>query len=382
MGKVFWDNLPLRFIYTGLIYLIVSSLAGILGLMEFPVRPLHSHMMLAGFVSLTIIGSMYQLVPTVTGTELKLRNLAEISYYLVNAGILLLIASFVSSVPFSVSGMFYLAGAISFAVVVVVTLRYMRLKSPAVPFFVMSVAFYLAGILYATLAFSGITSFSIWAHSYILMAGWVGITTFGGLYELFPMLSLRKLRSTGLAYATLPMLIFSVLVVSYGYHISEKSYVWLGKAVFSLAFTILVINLVLTLSRKSETPAPLDISVKFFIPALLFGLVGAFADLFGIEWYSVSHLYLVGWVTLTIIGAEYHIIPMISWMDKYSAKLGLEEVPMIADLFNESLAKILLLLSVVGALLIVWDAGRLFGGIILFAVFLLFTFDMIMVQRR
>lgn len=382
MTAVAWKNLPLRFIYTGLIYLLISSIIGLLSLKNPAFVPAHSHLMLAGFVSLTIIGSMYQLVPTVTGTELRLKQVAEASYFLVNAGLILLLASFIGFTEFRISGSIYILGVMAFTFVILLTLTDMKLRSPAIPFFAAAIGFYLAGTFYAVFAISGLLSFSVLTHSTILMLGWVGITTFGGLYELFPMLSIRKLKSVIVAYLTLPLAFLSVLLIAYGFQVYDKEMVLIGRVIFALSFVLLTANLMLTLVKKPETPSPLDISVKFFVPALFFGLTGLIASLFNAERYIATHLYLVGWIALTIMGAEYHIIPMITWMEKYSARLGVEEVPMIADLFSERLAHSLLIGSVAGVCLLAFEPLRIAGGVIITLVFILFTYDMFMVQRR
>ena len=382
MSSVALKSLPLRFIYSGLAYLIFSSFLGLLSLAGFYFKPVHSHLMLAGFVSMTVIGSMYQLVPTVTGTDLKFSKIAELSFYLTNAGIFLLLASFVRLIPFYISGSVYILGIIAFAAVVVATLTGMKLKSIAVPFFALAILFYLAGTIYAVLGLTGKIPFKLSVHNHLLTAGWIGVTTFGGLYELFPMLALRKLRSVKLAYLTFILLFISIPAMVYGFQNSLKNFVFIGGLGYGIAFSLLALNLFLTLARRPDTPSPLDISVKFFVLALIFGVMGVIAGILNSDTFIHSHLLLVGWITLTIIGAEYHIIPMITWMEKYSMKLGVEEVPMIGDLFNLRLGEAVLALSGIGTVLLLVPVTRVAGGVILFAVFLVFTWDMLMVQRR
>ncbi len=382
MFSTIWRSLPLRFIYLGLAYLVVSSFLGIFGLFGYYLKPVHSHLMLAGFVSMTIIGSMYQLVPTVTGTELKLKSLAETSFYLTNFGVLMLVASFRGFIPFYISGSIYVAGILAFAAVVLVTLTDMRLRSIAVPFFALAIVFYLAGTIYGVLGLSGKLDFRIAVHNHLLTAGWIGVTTFGGLYELFPMLALRKLRSLKLAYLTFFLILISLPVMLYGLQTGQANLITAGGAGYATSFALMVVNLLATLASKSDTPAPLDISVKFFVPALFFGIAGVLAGLLYPDRFIHAHLMLVGWITLTIIGAEYHIIPMITWMEKYSAKLGIEDVPMIGDLFNLRLGEILLALSVVGTVMLLIPQIRALGGLIMLVVFVAFSWDMVMVQRR
>lgn len=380
-------NLPLRFLYAGLIYLVIGAIAGVLNIQGYGLKGIHSHLMLAGFVSLTIVGAMYQLVPTILGSELKLRKLAEASFILLNVGLLALIYSFIYSFSLIVPAAgIYTAGAISFAASIYATVLTAPRKnvSIAVWFFSIAIIYYLAGIIYAALAFSGVISFRIPVHSHLLAVGWVGLTTYGGLYELFPMLSLRKLKSVKLAYFNLLLTNAALIGMLYGFYLSKEVLLYSG-VVFAASFYLLAANLFATLATQSESGAELDISVKFFVPALLFGLAGITLgplNVAGGYTFQHSHLLLLGWITLTIIGAEYHIIPMLTWMEKYASKLGVEDVPMIADLFSMKLGKAVLAGSIAGVALLAYSATAPIGGIILLATFLAFAGDMVAVQFR
>lgn len=385
--NIVFKNLPLRFLYAGLIYLLAGAVGGILSLQGYALKGFHSHLMLAGFVSLTIVGAMYQLVPTILGSELKPKRLADISFVLLNAGVLFLAYSFLRSFNLILpAAILYVAGVLSFAITVFATLFTAPRKnvSVAVWYFAVAIIYYLAGTIYAALAFSGISSFKLPVHSHLLVAGWVALTTYGGLYELFPMLSLRKLKSVKLAYLNLPLTNAALIGMMYGFYYS-KEVLFVSGAAFALSFYLLAANLFATLATESESGVELDISVKFFVPALLLGLAGitlALNVIGEVLTFQHSHLLLVGWITLTIIGAEYHIIPMLTWMEKYASRLGVEDIPMIADLFNMKLGKAVLAGSIIGAILLPYSETAPIGGVILLATFLTFVGDMIAVQFR
>lgn len=388
--NIVFKNLPLRFLYAGLIYLLVVAVMGILNLQGYALKGIHSHLMLAGFVSLTIVGAMYQLVPTILGSELKPKRMAEISFVLLNAGVIFLTYSFLKGFNLIVpAAVMYVAGVLSFAITVFATVITAPRKnvSVAVWYFAIAIVYYLAGTVYAALAFSGITSFRLPVHSHLLAAGWIALTTYGGLYELFPMLSLRKLKSVKLAYLNLLLTNAALIGMIYGFYYS-KEVLFVSGAAFALSFYLLAANLFATLATESESGVELDISVKFFVPALLFGLAGITLGPLNVAigglgyTFQHSHLLLVGWITLTIIGAEYHIIPMLTWMEKYASRLGVEDIPMIADLFNMKLGKAVLAGSIAGVALLSYPGTAPLGGIVLLVTFLAFVGDMIAVQFR
>ncbi len=63
-------------------------------------RPAHVHMNLLGFVSMTIFGVAYHVIPRFTGHPLHSRRLAGAHWWLSNAGLALLVAGFALTVSF------------------------------------------------------------------------------------------------------------------------------------------------------------------------------------------------------------------------------------------------------------------------------------------
>lgn len=57
-------------------------------------RPAHVHMNLLGFVTMMIYGVAYHVIPRFTGHQLHARRLAEIQWWLANAGLLLMVIGF------------------------------------------------------------------------------------------------------------------------------------------------------------------------------------------------------------------------------------------------------------------------------------------------
>jgi hypothetical protein len=77
----------------------------------------------------------------------------------------------------------------------------------------------------------------------------------------------------------------------------------------------------------------------------------ALEHLFGAN--GAVHLFVLGTVGFVIVGTLYHIIPFIIWVHRYSDRLGLEEVPMIDDLYDDRVAAADGILFVSGTLLLV-----------------------------
>jgi hypothetical protein len=63
------------------------------------------------------------------------------------------------------------------------------------------------------------------------------------------------------------------------------------------------------------------------------GLTGQLENLYGF-------LGLLGFVSLAVIGMLYKIVPFLVWFGTYSAKVGLAQVPSLAELYSARLQKI------------------------------------------
>ncbi len=82
-------EIPLKFAWASLIYLMIGSTMGmIMVVTSLPLTPSHAHVLLIGFVSMMIFGVGYHLLPVFAGTDLFSLRLAEIQFWLQNLGLI------------------------------------------------------------------------------------------------------------------------------------------------------------------------------------------------------------------------------------------------------------------------------------------------------
>ncbi len=82
-------EIPLKFAWASLIYLLIGSTMGmVMVLNQLPITPSHAHVLLIGFVSMMIFGVGYHLLPVFAGTDLYSLRLAEIQFWLQNIGLI------------------------------------------------------------------------------------------------------------------------------------------------------------------------------------------------------------------------------------------------------------------------------------------------------
>lgn len=82
------DKIPRLFIITGLIYLCVSSILGLLITIGPGYSFMHSHLALIGWVSFFIFGFIYDIIPRFSGKELFSEKLGKVHFWLGNIGLI------------------------------------------------------------------------------------------------------------------------------------------------------------------------------------------------------------------------------------------------------------------------------------------------------
>ncbi|WP_456475324.1 cbb3-type cytochrome c oxidase subunit I, partial [Candidatus Pyrohabitans sp.] len=198
--------LPIRFFGAALIYLIAGVALGTLDTLGYgSFKSVHSHLLAGAFFTMVIMGAMYQLLPTIIGAGIRHPRLAELTFLLANLGFISLAYAFISNYSFlKVAGFIAFLAFLLFAFEIFATalsVKDFHRRSIAVWFFLAAVVYLLVGSGYALAGILGLTSLNVQQHAHILTLGFVAMTNFGGLYELFPMLSLKKLYSRRLGEA-------------------------------------------------------------------------------------------------------------------------------------------------------------------------------------
>lgn len=85
------DRFVKSFIFMSIVYLMTASIIGVLMLSNQQylwLKFVHSHLMLLGWVSMMIFGVGYHILPRFAGKALKSKTLAEVQFWLANAGLI------------------------------------------------------------------------------------------------------------------------------------------------------------------------------------------------------------------------------------------------------------------------------------------------------
>jgi len=373
-------SIPLRHFVVALAFLLAGGVVGVadgLGLVPGLARVAHLHVVLVGFVCLTIAGAMTQFVPVWSGTHLHSHRLARAQLWLLTVGLVGMVGGFLTArlMALPVFGALVLAGFWTLAYNVGRTLAAARPFDVTEGHFAAALGFFVAltplGLLlavgfvarpFAALPVSrgGVVA----AHATLAVFGAVLTTVYGALYQLVPMFGQTELRGVDhrLRRAETAAHPTGVVVLAAGRLVGAAALARVGAALLlvgCVAFLAVLVRLLLD-ARADRTPmltryallAPTGIAwAALTTPAWFHDPLGV-AVRFG----APNTAHLLGLVfLLVLLGTLYHVVPFLVWVHRYSDRLGFESVPMIDDLYDGRLATADLVLVVGGG-------GLLIGG--------------------
>ena len=334
-----------------------------------------AHLLLVGWVCLTILGAMTQFVPVWSGVEIHSERLATLQLVAVALGVSGFAAGLWVGRPADAAlaaGVMVLGIAV-FAYNVARTLWRARPFDRTETHFALAVGFLgiaaaLGGTLAAdyrwgVLAGTGLARPAVVdAHVTIAVLGAVVTTVIGALYQLGPMftqtdplaLETRAARAETAAYPV------GVLALAAGRLAEQPTVATLGGLL--VAGGAAVAGAVLLRRIRDATGAATPMLSRYAVVAVAalawsatalatwartalgagvrFGHPAAGPVLLGA---------LVGFV---VVGSLYHVVPFIVWLDRYADRVGLERVPAIDDLYDARAATVDLAATLSGAALV------------------------------
>jgi cbb3-type cytochrome oxidase subunit 1 len=400
-------TVPLRHFFVALGFLLAGVAVGsanlvraIPGLAEVA----HVHLLLAGWVCITIMGAMTQFVPVWSGIALHSRRLANLQLWLVTAGLSGFALAFVAeTLPALVGfGAVLLAGFWVFVYNVARTLRSLDQYDVTARHFAFALLWFLLVTAFgATLAVDLNTPVLrslpvthtglLGAHVTLAVFGAVLTTIYGALYQLGTMFTQTDLHGIDTRLQTVEEWghLAGVVLLAAGRLVDSAPVARLGGMLVLLAALAIATVLGRKLVEMQVEWTPMHSRYAVVVPAL-----AAWAVLSLPAWWSdptarthlfgrpgVVHLLVLGVVGFVIFGTLYHIVPFIVWVHRYSDRLGFENVPMIDDLYSERLAAADFLLLLTGTAILVasdltgTDAriGGLGGGLVAIGLIVFLT---------
>jgi len=386
---------PLGHFVVGFGFLLAGSALGVAGAAgaDWGLSGLaHVHLLLVGWVCVTIMGAMTQFVPVWSGVDLHSRRLAVVQLALVAVGLAgfaaALVAGAIAWLP--LAGGLMLAGFWTFAYNVGRSLPPVRTMDVTERHFAQALGYVVVvtalGLALAVdfaepiLAAVGLVRTEVVAaHATLAAFGVILTTVVGALYQLATMFTQTELdavdeRLRRVEEWTYPV---GVVALAAGRAIDAEGLALAGAILVLVGLISFIAVLARTLSetRVERTPMLSRYGVvALALPAWALAAAPAWlaaptdpATVFGPP--GVGHFLLAGVVGFVLLGTLYHVVPFVVWIRRYSDRVGLEPVPMIDDLYDDRLAAADFWLTLAGlGLLVAGDAmdveiAGLAGGI-------------------
>ncbi|MDY6818806.1 MAG: hypothetical protein SVG88_09105 [Halobacteriales archaeon] len=359
-------TVPLRHFVFGLGFLLLGVAIGLgiaIGLTPGWATLAHVHLLLVGWICLTIMGAMTQFVPVWSGVPLYSRRLAVVQLWPVVGGLVGFAASLLAdSLPWLVVfGALMLVGFWIFVYNIGRTLWQVDEYDVTERHFIVALGFfllltplgYLLAIDFSWPVFAGLPVSRVnvvGAHATLAVFGAVLTTVFGALYQLGSMFTQTELHGIDHPLQRVEETAYPIGVVSLAVGRLLDAGVIARIGGILIAGSVFGFGLILA-RRLYETQVewtPMLTRYAVVVPLLALWSISALLTwiqqpLARTTWFGLQdggHLLLFGVIGFVVFGTLYHIIPFIIWVHRYSEQLGFAEVPMIDDLYSSRIATI------------------------------------------
>ena len=327
-----------------------------------------THCFTLGWLSMTIFGALYQLLPVALGVSIRSERAGHVSFWLFTPGV----ALFASGVAFSSIGLRY-AGItlMTVAIVCLVTNVALSLKRVArrdviwaavtIALSFLSITLILGILLAENLhaGFLGDWRVRVMAtHLHVALLGWVLMMIVGISHRLLPMFLLSHTASTAWTRRALAFLAPGVVLLGCGlaevHTVPYLSLVWVGLILVECGIACFLTQAALFF--KARKRPRLDAGLRHAATALFFlGATAALAPVvlvMGVQHRQLDTAYVMlgvlGGFTLYVIGQFYKVVPFLAWMARFRDDMGKKRVPTVAQLYSSRIAHTDLALFVIG----------------------------------
>lgn len=378
MGLVAGGRLPLAFIGLGLVALAVATIMlavrpQLLLLPHFyPGVVALAHLWLPGFLLSVCLGAIYQLMPVVLGSPLRVRLGAAWAHFGAHAAGVALLAGGFAWGRFEIVGLGGGAMTAGAGILVVAVWRTFLASSrrDAIAWsFPLAVSWLAAtgafGIVLALNRRGPFLPLSVLdllrAHAHVGLAGFFLTLLQGATFQLVPMFTMADLRRPRWVRAGLGLAQAGLLVLTPG--------IACGKTVVAIAGAMLVAagvacsGVALVATFRSRRRRVLDPGVKAFaLGAVVLGFATAIgvglaaARLPGETMFAAAAAYgvavIVGALGFMILGMLCKIVPFLVWMKVYGPRAGRQPVPQATALGSRALEHVWIAAHVVAVFVV------------------------------
>ena len=351
-------KVPLAHILTG----AAAALAGGLllvwrgpALLGAPVGDLRAlaltHLFTLGWLTMTIVGATYQLVPVVLEVRLRSEGLARSGYPLLLAGIALLVGGFwTGRTGLLIPGALLTAGALlAYAAHLTATVLGATAHRMQRLFFLGATAYLslvcaLGGLMAADFRWNFLRADLLPVHVIAAVLGWVTLLAMGVAYKLTPMFALSHGHGDGAGMVVFGLWFAGTVLLILGVALG-----WPAPAVAALGLPLVAAIALFLRDQhaffRTRYRPHLDVGSRLVVAAcgyLALTAVAGWLDLAGavhLPPASLVILAVLGWLGCLVAGQTYKIVPFLVWFHRYAGRAGRERVPLLREMYDGRLAE-------------------------------------------
>jgi len=325
-----------------------------------------THLFTLGWLTTTIFGAFYQLLPVALRAPIRSQRLGHLSFATFVPGVALFAGGVATgSILLHHFGIALLTIGIVAAVVNVgrslagAAIRDVTWTAVIVALTALSTTLVLGVALVHNLHTGFLAEARVRvlvSHLHVALVGWALITIVGMSHRLLPMFLLAHGVDTRWTSRAIALLCAGVIVLAIGVNVQLVAITWLGVALLEGG----VIAFLFQARRffRARIRPRLDAGMRFAATALCFlaaaAILGAFVPVLGITHPRLATAYvlvgLLGGIVLYVVGHFYKIVPFLVWIARFRGRMGKGHVPAVADLYSARVALVQLGAMSVGVL--------------------------------
>ncbi|WP_460524926.1 hypothetical protein [Halopiger thermotolerans] len=349
--------LALAFLVAGVVGGTVLTVATLPGLSTLAVV----HVVLLGWIAVTIMGAMTQFVPVWSGVTIHSRRLAVAQLWLVVVGLLgfagVLVAGALAWLPVVAAPI--LLGIWLFVYNVGRTLLAARPLEFTERHFALALACfalvaplgYLLAVDFTRPAFDAVSlghGDVRLLHATLALYGALLATVVGALLQLTKMFAQWDLGALEDRLLQLEQVLYPVGLVAFAAGRALGAEILAKVGAMALLAGLVAFTVVIVRALAGSTAEGSPMTDRYWVVA---ASLYAWAFLTVPAWWleptgetvfghpDASNLLIFGVFGFVVVGSLYHIVPFIIWHERYSDRLGFEQVPMIDDLYDDRLER-------------------------------------------
>ena len=355
-------SLPLPFLLTGV---CAAALFGLLlpwivpEALQSPAFP-HVltlvHLATLGWLTMTIMGASFQLLPVMIVAPLRATRFIAWQYPLYLGGVVLLLSGFwwFSPLLMAIGGMLIVLAVIQFVVVLGSTLAHATKRPLTIRFLVASLIYLCCVVslgLTAALNFQyGFLGANLnqllLTHITLGVVGWLSSTLIGISYTLVRLFALAHEHDDRIGKIIFVLLNASIIGLATGFLLSWLLLLGIAGSLLTVTVWLFAYDYwrMLHVRRRKL----LDVTQYHGIAAVAYVCIvmplGLIAILSGWQPPSVltalTLLALIGWLGQSITGYLYKIVPFLIWHERYGPLVGRQKVPLMRDMIHQRWAMV------------------------------------------